>query len=159
MADSFKFPHGYDVRVLRKEDVLNCIDDNIIDKDIALDIIKACEIDATNFIKEGRWAGIPFIGSIRIPKTVELLTSTESRELYKEAKDTLDTNKYVLFRHNYANYVGERVKTEKYYRYITSKFVGKNQKFFKRLSKKTNDVYARFYCYTLNELEIQGGAI
>ena len=32
------FPNGYDVRVVRKQDILDCIDDNIIDKDIALEL-------------------------------------------------------------------------------------------------------------------------
>ena len=60
-----KFPRGYDVTIVRKEDVLEAIDDNIIDKEIALDLIKQLELDASNFIKEGRWTSLPFIGTIR----------------------------------------------------------------------------------------------
>ena len=36
MSEQFKFPNGgYEVTVLRKQDILDCIDDNIIDKEIA----------------------------------------------------------------------------------------------------------------------------
>lgn len=63
--DTRKFPRGYDVTIVRKEDVLEAIDDNIIDKEVALDLIKQLELDASNFIKEGRWTSLPFIGTIR----------------------------------------------------------------------------------------------
>ena len=39
MEDTYKFPGGYDVAVFRKQDVLDCIDKNIIDK--FLDINKS----------------------------------------------------------------------------------------------------------------------
>lgn len=156
MSDTFKFPNGgYEVKVLRKEDVLATIEENIIDKELALAIIKKCEIDAGNFLKEGRWTGIPFIGNIRIPKTVQTFMTEESKALLEEAKENLDEDKYILFRKHYANDVGKHVKIERYYRYIVSKFVGKNQKFFKKLSENNGDKYARFICYTLCELTIE----
>lgn len=150
MADIFKFPNnGYDVKVLRKEDVLDSIDRNIIDKEVALAIVKRCEIDAANFLREGRWASIPFIGNIRIPKTVQKFTSDESKAILQEAQESLDEHKYLLFRKNYANEIGKQVKIERYYKYVVSKFVGKNTKFFRAVAKKHGDVYARFLCYTL----------
>lgn len=155
MSSIFKFPNGgYEVKVLRKEDVLASIENNIIDKEVALAIVKRCEIDAANFIKEGRWAGIPYIGNIRIPQTVKKLLTEESKSILKEAEENLDTNKYLLFRKSFANDIGKQVKVERYYKYIVSKFVGKNPKFFKAVSKKHNDVYARFLCYTLADISI-----
>ena len=156
MTDTLKFPRGgYDVRVLRKEDVIASIEDNIIDKDIALAIVKRCEIDAANFLREGRWAGIPFMGNIRIPKTVQRLMTEESKNIVSDAKENLDEDKYILFRKSFANDIGKQVKVERYYRYIVSKFVGKNQKFFKRIADKHGDEYARFLCYTLTELSTE----
>lgn len=155
MADTFKFPRGgYEVRVLRKKDILDCIDDNIIDKEIALDIVTQCEIDATNFLKEGRWAGIPFIGNIRIPKVVQGLMTEESKAILAEAKETLDADKYVLFRKRYTVDIHKQTKAERYYRYIVSKFVGKNKSFFRVVSKKRGDIYARFLCFTLSSVTI-----
>lgn len=154
MAETFRFPNGYDVRVLRKKDVLDSIDDNIIDKDIALEIVKCCEIDATNFLKEGRWAGIPFVGNIRIPKHVQTLISDETKALFADAKENLDEDKYLLFRHAYAKEVKKHESVERYYKYSVSKFVGKNTKFFRLKSKCANDAYARFLCFTLRTLDI-----
>lgn len=156
MAEIFTFPRkGYDVRVLRKEDVLASIDANIVDKDIALAIVKRCEIDAANFLREGRWTGIPYIGNIRIPKTVQTFMSEKTKEILKEAEESLDRNKYLLFKKRYANDVGKQVKLERYYKYIVSKFVGKNQKFFRIVAKKYGDVHARILCYTLADMTIE----
>ena len=152
MQDTLKFPNGYEVKVVRKADILACIEENIIDKEVALAIVKQCEIDAANFLREGRWAGIPFIGNIRIPKTTQILMTEESKEIIEEAKENLDKDKYVLFRKSYLNDIGKRVKIERYYRYEVSKFVGKNQRFFKKLAAANGDEYARFLCYTLKEL-------
>lgn len=69
MADVFRFPNdGYDVTIVKKQDILDCIDENIIDKEVALSIVEHCEKTAAEFISSGRWTGIPFIGNIRIPK-------------------------------------------------------------------------------------------
>lgn len=156
MSDIFRFPKGYDVKILRKEDVLASIDANIIDKDVALEIVKRCEVDAANFIREGRWAGIPFVGAIRIPKTKLALISDKTKELLDEAKQTLEHDKYLLFRHTIASDIGRQVKIERYYKYIVSKFVGKNSKLFKKLSIKHGDSYARLICYTLSDVSPSG---
>lgn len=152
MSDIFKFPNGYDVKVLRKEDVLASIEANITDKEVALEIVRRCEIDATHFLKEGRWASIPFIGSIRIPKTQLALMSDKTKELLDDAKETLEHNKYVLFRKSVCSDIGKQIKTERYYKYVVSKFVGKNHKFFKKLADKKGDKFARIICYTLSSI-------
>ena len=60
MADIFKFPNGgYDITVCRKQDIIDALDANVTDKEVVLAIITQCEVDATNFLKEGRWTGIP----------------------------------------------------------------------------------------------------
>lgn len=154
MSDIFKFPKGYEVKVLRKEDVIASINANIIDKDVALEIVRKCELDAANFLREGRWASIPFIGSIRIPKTTKKFTSAETKAILEEAESALDRDKYLIFRKSIANDIGKQVKIERYYRYIVSKFAGKNTKTFKKFANKYGDVVARIICYTLSELSI-----
>lgn len=154
MSDIFKFPNGYDVKILRKEDVLASIEANIVDKDVALEIVKRCEIDAANFIKEGRWASIPFIGNIRIPKAREKFLSEETQSLLAEAESALERDKYLLFRKSVAEDISKQVKTERYFCYQVSKFVGKNTKFFKKVSEKHGDNYARFLCYTLSGINM-----
>ena len=98
MSDVFKFPNGYDVTVCRKQDILDCLDANIIDKDVVLAVITQGELDASNFIKAGRWAGIPFLGSIRIPKRSLKLESTEVKTLLDDARQSMNTEQYMIFR-------------------------------------------------------------
>lgn len=155
MADTFKFPNnGYEVKVLRKDNVLDSIDRNIIDKEVALAIVKKCEIDAANFLREGRWASIPFIGNIRIPKTVQKLTSEDSKAILQEAQDRLDPTKYLLFRKQYANEIGKQVKVDRYYRYLVSRFVGRHGKLFKKIASTRDEISTRILCYTLSDITI-----
>ena len=154
MADIFQFPRGgYEVEVLRKEDILNTIDDYIIDKEIALDIIKKCEQDAIDFLKQGEWVSIPFIGSIKIPDTVKLMSDDKTKELLESAEEELDKQKYILFRRSLANDVGKRVKINRYQNYMTSKFVTNNKQLYKKLVKDFGEHIAKFLCYTLHNMQ------
>ena len=155
MPESRKFPpEGYQVTVLRKQDVLKCMDENIIDKEIALEIVRRCEIDATNFLKEGRWAGIPFLGNIRIPKIVQTFLSEDTQQLMAEAKENLDANKYLLFRKEFATDTVKRQDRERFYKYELSKFIGKNLSLFRKLSNIHGDKLARVVCFTLRNMTI-----
>lgn len=155
MPEVRKFPpEGYEVTVLRKADVLKCIDENIIDKEIALEIVRRCEIDATNFLKEGRWAGIPFLGNLRIPKIVQTFLDEDTQKLMAEAKENLDADKYLLFRRQFAKDAVKREDRERFYKYELSKFIGKNIKFFRRLAAKHGDKLARVKCFTLRNMTI-----
>lgn len=148
MADTYKFPGGgYDVTVFKKQDVLDCIDKNILDKDVALAFIEQLEVDAANFLKEGRWTGIPFIGNIRIPKLRQLEESPEQQALIAEAKENLDANKYILFRTQLGKENSKHIKQERYYRYITSIAISHNRKLYKKLCEKKGEYFARIYLY------------
>lgn len=148
MADTYKFPGGgYDVTVFKKQDVLDCIDKNILDKDVALAFIEQLEVDAANFLKEGRWTGIPFIGNIRIPKLRQLEESPEQQALIAEAKEKLDADKYILFRTQLGKENSKHIKQERYYRYITSIAISHNRRLYKKLCKEKGEYFARIYLY------------
>lgn len=148
MADIYRFPNGgYEVVVCKKQDILDCIDKNITDKEVLLDIIKQCEKDAAEFIKQGRWTGIPFIGNIRIPKSIQIMNSPEQQELIKEARETLDTDQYMMFRKQLNIDISKKVKNERYYNYITSIAINKNRGLFKTLCKKYGEHYAKVHLY------------
>lgn len=155
MPEVRKFPpEGYEVTVLRKQDVLKCIDENIIDKEIALEIVRRCEIDAANFLKEGRWAGIPFLGNLRIPKVVKTFLEEDTQQLMEDAKANLDKDKYLLFRRQFAKDVVKREDRERLYKYELSKFVGKNLKFFRALVDEKGEKFARVISFTLRNMTI-----
>lgn len=150
MAETFKFPNGgYDVRIVRKQDVVACIEKNITDGDLMLDLIKQLELDAANFLREGRWAGIPYLGNIRIPRHREIMQSKEVQELIQSAKETLDKDKYILFRRRLDVDSQKRAKQERYYNYMLSRAVNKNIKYFKKVSKTKGDVYAKILIHSI----------
>lgn len=152
MSDVFKFPNGYDVTVCRKKDILDCIDKNIIDKEIAHAIVEHCEIQAAEFIKEGRWAGIPFIGSIRKSKNKELIKTDEQQLLIEDAKENLEKDKYILFRKTLNIENAKQIKQERYYKYITSIAVNKNRRLYKKLCKTKGETYARLFLFCSMEV-------
>lgn len=153
MADTFKFPNdGYDVTIFRKQDILDCIDENIIDKDIALAIIEHCEFQAASFIREGKWTGIPFIGNIRVPKSIQLLKSNEQQALIQEAKEQLGREQYIMFRKQLNKENVKQVAQNRYYKYITSIAVNKNRKLYKKLCDTKSEHYARLFLYCSYEV-------
>lgn len=152
MAETYKFPGGYDVVVYKKQDIIDCIDKNIIDKDIALAIVEQCEVDAANFIRQGRWAGIPFIGNIRVPKNKLMESTPEQQALIQEAKENLEGHKYILFRKQLGEENVKHLKQERYYKYIVSIAVNRNRKFYRKLCDEKGEFYARIYLYSINNV-------
>lgn len=148
MADVFKFPNGgYDVVICKRQDILDCIDDNIIDKEIALAIINQCEIDAADCIRQGRWTGLPFIGNVRVPKHIQMINSSEQQALIKDAKDTLNKDAYIMFRKKLIGENINQVKQERYYKYIVSIEVNKKRALYRKLCDEKGEVYARIFLY------------
>lgn len=160
MPDTFKFPNGgYDVVVCRKQDIIDCLDANIVDKEIVLAIITQCEVDATNFLKEGRWTGIPYLGNMRIPPHNKRFRELGGNELLKDAKEELDEHRYIVFRKGMNAEIAADIKNERLYRYITSGYVAKHRKTYKHLLEnntaaklKDKEAYARFMCNSFIEL-------
>lgn len=143
MTDTCKFPGGSEVKVVRKQDIIDCINCNIVDKDVALAIVQQCELDAANFLRNGRWAGIPFLGSIRPSPISKLEKSPEQRQLIDDAFHTATTEQFVLFRRDLAHDNERRVKAQRYYNYVLSMAVSRNRKLFVRLVKEHGEPYAR----------------
>ena len=85
-----KFPNGgYDVIIVDKNDILNTIEQNITDREIMTEIINQLEVDITQCVKEEKWTGVPFLGSIRIPPVKQFYR--ENKLVKKEAFETLNT--------------------------------------------------------------------
>lgn len=150
-----QFPNGgYDVTVCRKQDILDCLDANIIDKELVLAVISQCELDANNFIREGRWTGIPYLGNIRVPKRVQKLESKEVQELIETARNTLDKERYYIFRKNLGNDLSRGEKQERFFKYIVSSFANRNRKFYNKQVEKYGEIGAQFLCYTLANISV-----
>lgn len=154
MADTFKFPCGYDVTVCRKQDIIKCLDENVVDKEVVLALISQLEVDASNFLVEGRWTGIPFLGNIRIPPAKQKLKSEAVQQLMDDAREQYDKDKYYVFRRNLAKELTRSTKVERFYKYIVSQFSVRSPKMFNCLLYKRGDKQARFTAYTLFTMDV-----
>lgn len=143
---------GYDVKVVRKEDIIRCIDDNILDKDIMLEFINQFEVDAINFLGQGRWTSLPYIGTLRRNQFKEIVNSDEIRELDEAARETLDKSKYILFRKNLKDDIAKAIKRERIYKYTLSQVVKKNKEFYNYLLSTRGEYIARIICFSMFEL-------
>ena len=157
MLDKLKFPNdGYEVTVCRKQDILDCLDANIVDKEVVLAVISQCELDASNFIKSGRWTGLPFLGSVRTPKVVEKMNTPEIQSLLKDARDNLDGHRYYIFRKQLGSELKQEMKADRHIRYIVSSFVNANRLFYNKKVKELGELGAQLVCYTLTNPTIGG---
>ena len=159
MLDKLKFPHGgYEVEVCRRDDIIEALPPDA-DKELILAIITQCETDAVNFLREGRWTGIPYLGNIRISQHEQKFIDIKGRELLNTAKLELDKERYDVFKKSLNNSIEIDIKRERLYRYMTSCFVTKHRRNYNYLitiAKENNikniDGYARFMCYSFIDL-------
>ena len=149
MQDTYKFPGGKDVKVVRKEDIINTIKTNIVDTEVALAIVRQCEIDAVNFMKKGRLTGIPFMGTIKVPDTIRMSQTKEQKDLILAAMETNTNEQFVMFRRNLAYDNKIKIKARKYYNYVLSLSVAKNRNQFKKMCKEKGEAYARIHFFLL----------
>lgn len=156
MNDTIKMPNGgYDIKVVRKEEVIECINNNIIDKEVMLAFINQFEVDATNFLEQGRWTSLPYMGTLRLSKYKEIMSSDEIKELDKEAKESLDKNRYILFRKNLRVDIAKRIKRDRVFRYILSQMVNKNKSFYHYLIETRGNKIAEFVLFTLFDINTE----
>lgn len=149
MQDTYKFPGGKDVKVVRKEDIINTIKTNIVDTEVALAIVRQCEVDVVNFMKKGRLTGIPFMGTIKVPDTVKMSQTKEQKDLILAAMETTTNEQFVMFRRNLAYDNKVKIKARKYYNYVLSLSVAKNRNQFKKMCKERGETYARIHFFLL----------
>lgn len=149
MQDTYKFPGGKDVKVVRKEDIINTIKTNIVDTEVALAIVRQCEVDAVNFMRKGRLTGIPFMGTIKIPDTIKMSQTKEQKDLILAAMETNTNEQFVMFRRNLAYDNKVKIKARKYYNYVLSLSVAKNRNQFKKMCKERGEAYARIHFFLL----------
>lgn len=154
MNDTIKMPcGGYDIKVVRKEEIIECIDANIVDKDVMMAFITQIEVDSVNFLQQGRWTSLPYMGTLRKNKYKEITRSQEYKELNEVAQETLDKDKYILFRKNLRNDVARKIKRERFFNYVVSQFYTKNKDYYKYIESTKGEKYARIISYSLFDIK------
>lgn len=150
MKSTFRYPNGgYEFTVVRKQDILETIDANITDKDIMYEMISQLEIDSLQFLKEGKWTGFPFLGSIKVPEGVKMNNSPEQRELLNEAFNTLDKNEYICFRRQLAKSNDQKIRENKIFLSKAQMTRIKNRKLAAKLFKNYSYERAIVLLYSL----------
>ena len=149
MQDTYKFPGGKDVKVVRKEDIINTIKTNIVDTEVALAIVRQCEIDSVNFMRKGQLTGIPFMGTIKVPDTIKMSQTKEQKDLIVAAMENSTNEQFVMFRRTLAYDNKIKIKARKYYNYVLSLSVAKNRNQFKKMCKEKGEAYARLHFFLL----------
>ena len=145
MPTTYKFPHGYDILVYDREDIIECLDKNVTDKEVVLELINQLMIDAKQFIADGVWTGIPYLGSIRKDELREELKSEEIQNKIKEAKEVLPSTEFRKFRINIQKHLAsKRYKNEKF-KITVSKFQLQNKELYREYLKEGKELNDKNY--------------
>lgn len=137
-----KFPAmgGYDVTIVNKDDVLKTIDDNIIDKEIAYQIITSLELSCQKYVSAGDAAGIPYIGKIK--ERLGAAIARENKEALEDAKEVLDREHFIAFKYALFTDESRRYKYNKVYKLEIARVVNRNKRQYWNYVDTIGDVKA-----------------
>lgn len=148
MSEIRNYPNGYEITICKRRDILDCLDKNIIDKQVVSSVIEELEDDLLNYVLNDIPASIPTLGSIKYIEEKKIKNSEEIRSLLKEGRDLLSKDEYIMLKSKLNKDVYSKVSGDRYYKYITSKYIKDNSEFYKFLLKTHTEIEARIICYT-----------
>lgn len=149
MSKTIHFPGGgYEVTLLHKDDILKTIDENIIDKEVAYAFVADCEKRCAEYLAEGKWGAIPFMGNFRILKGKILVANKIRAELEKLGVEEIPYEEYseikrtMMQAYNSAKIFNTKYKT------TLLKLLRSNKDEFIKYKEKYEDInraYFQFY--------------
>lgn len=143
MADTRKFPYSdYDVVVVERDDILKTIDDNIIDKEIAIELINSLEVRAETYLREKRRVGIPYLGNIGIPEGLSDEIKDRKKDALHYAYETMTKKQYIAFVKDIAYDDKARIKYKGFFNQILAMAVRKNKQKWTNLCRTKGENYA-----------------
>lgn len=141
-----KFPYSqYDVVIVEMDDILKTIDDNIIDKEVARELISSLEVTAYNHLKEEKGVSFPYFGTVRIPDGLTRENRMRNRDAIKAAYETLDKARYVAFVKDMSRYNKERIKFRNLHDNVFTIMKRKYPDLYKEMYAEKGELYAKFY--------------
>lgn len=146
------FPNGYSVRVVRKEDIIDCLDKNVTDPEVVLEVIKHCELCAANYITNGQWASIPFMGSLKVNIARKLARDkvkefTVGAEAYLDKENVQEKHRYYLFKKALNSDIHDKIRAERYYNYIVGIGISKYARQYFKVYRIYGKYAARLYVF------------
>nr|DAG89502.1 MAG TPA: DNA binding protein [Crassvirales sp.] len=142
------FPEGFDITICTKHDILETLDKNVVDKEIMYDLIKSLECNIAKCIRENRWAGMPFIGSVRPSPVKAMFYEPEVRETLKDAYATMPFPSFIMFKKAMIKDKYLEVVYNRQYKVIAAINARRNYRYYRRLCKTRGDVYARIFMFS-----------
>lgn len=153
MSVKNKLPNGgYEVVVLKKQDILKTIENTIVDKDVLREFITNLEIDEEKFMREGQWIGVPFMGNIKINEVRKKFATKEIQDVIANARNTLDRDKYLLFRKELKSQISTDLAQNRTNAYRRSINIRKNRYLYRKFRYKRGFYIANFILTTLYEI-------
>lgn len=148
----YQYPNSIQtISVVRKEDILQTIENNIIDKEIAIDIIDQLECDAAKMLVRDYWVGIPYLVNMKYGYATSAYLFNRD---FKNAVDTsykkLSKKEFVVFRKEINNYEVSRRNAERAFKFAVRMYARKYADVYQRLCKirGVNIANVRIYGYT-----------
>lgn len=123
-----KFPAmgAYNVTIVNKNDILKTIDDNIIDKEIAYEVITSLELSCQKYVSAGDSAGIPYIGTIK--ERIGASIARNNKETLADAKEALDKEHYIAFKNALFSDETKRYNYNKVYKLEIARVASHNRR-------------------------------
>lgn len=138
------FPYSnIEVTIVRKEDILKTIAENITDPDVANELISHIEINAERTLKQGGWAGFPYLGSIRIPPGLSNETLNRNKDAKEYAYQNLNRKEYLMFMRQeaYDNFAINKYRS--YFDNLAARAIRLNKKEYSILCSNKGKNYAK----------------
>lgn len=149
MSEVHKYPNGYDVTVCNRRDILACLDENIVDKQVLSAIIEDLEDNIWTYIQDGKSAGIPYLGSISFIEDKKIRNSEEIKELKREGRELMSKEEYCMFKHKLNKEIQASVGRDRFYKYTIATFITHNFGYFRFLCKTHTEAEARLISYSM----------
>jgi len=140
------FPHGgFEVKLVRKEDILKTIDDNIIDKDVARELINNIETKAERILNSSvdAWVSIPYFGSMRRPKTIRLRTDPEFTAAATHVYENKSKDEFVMFMKNSYNDYTAQLHYQAYFNKLAARYARLYPIKYRQYYNEKGEHYAR----------------
>lgn len=148
MSEIRKYPYGYSITVCNRQDILDCLDKNVVDKEVVLRVIDSVEEEIFNSVMSGESASLPYLGRIHVDKEKRLLRSEEVRDIMDESRKVLTKEEYFNFKKKLEKDVYSSAKMDRYYHYIVGTFIKKHPNLYKHLLENHTEEEARIIIYT-----------
>lgn len=143
-----KFPHGFkEIQYVDRDDVLKTIDDNILDKDVAMELIEQTEHLIAEYASHGVWCSLPYMGALSESVYSNFKKDPENKKAIEEVRSILDTKQFRVFSRRLGQTEIIRFKRKRTFEFYASIEINKDKYNYFKLSRNKGENYAKLVYY------------